>query len=88
MTTAPQSFTPPTGMMPGYDAISVTPSDTVSLAAVVRALYVGAAGDVRLTTLMGNSVTFYGLQAGTILPMQTKQVLSASTTASLMVGIL
>jgi len=88
VTTAPQSFAAATGTMPGYDAISVTPSDTVSLATAIRALYVGGAGDVRLTTLLGTTITFYGLQTGSILPLQIKQVVSASTTATLLVGII
>lgn len=43
----------------------VTKSDTVNLAYVSRAIYVGVAGDVTLVTRDGQTVTFKALPVGT-----------------------
>ncbi len=42
---------------PGHDAQSVTPNDSVDLAAPCRAFWVGTAGDVMVTTLKGSTLT-------------------------------
>lgn len=87
MTTAPYSFSPPTGTMPGYDGAAVTPSDSADLTTPARALYIGVAGNVKLKTIMGTTLEFVGIQAGTILPIQTKFVFSTSTTATNIIAI-
>jgi hypothetical protein len=71
---------------PGYDAAAVTPSDTTHLGNV-RALYIGGAGDVRIDTEGGSTVTFVGVQAGSILPVRAARVYSTSTTATSIVAI-
>lgn len=62
-------------------AAVVTASDSTVLE-VTRALYVGGGGNVAVTTLNGDSVTFVGVGAGTILPIQVTKVLSTGTTAT------
>ena len=52
----------PTG--PAVSAISVTPHDTNPLAFVSRALWVGVAGDVKVTMADGQAVTFKNLTVG------------------------
>ena len=39
---------------PGFDAASVTPSDSTDLPVTSRALYVGTTGDLRVTTAAGS----------------------------------
>jgi RNase P/RNase MRP subunit p29 len=46
-------------------------------------LYVGGAGNVNLVTIDGDTVLFNAVPAGSFLPIQVKQVLSSSTTATL-----
>lgn len=63
----------------------ILPNDAADLAQVTRALYVGGAGDVRLTTLGGETVTLRGLATGWH-PLRVSRVLAAGTTASDLVG--
>ena len=83
----PSAFHPETGMMPGYEGVAISPSDTNNLAAAIRAIYIGVAGNVKLKTPGGTDLTFVGLQAGAILPMQAIRVYNTSTTATNLIGI-
>ncbi|MEM7685933.1 MAG: hypothetical protein ACFB03_09465 [Paracoccaceae bacterium] len=71
---------------PGYDAISVTPSDSNDLTFTSRALYVGVSGDLRVLTAGGSTVTFTNVAEG-LLPMRVSRVLSSGTTAADIVAI-
>lgn len=79
---------PATGTMPGYDAFTITPSDSVDLTHPARAIYVGGGGDISLVTLAGNTVVFTAVPQGTIFPMQAQRINSTNTTASLLKGII
>lgn len=63
---------------PGWDAFSVTPGAS-ALSEPARALYVGASGDVEVTTAAGNDVTFANVPAGTVLPIRCTHVLTAAS---------
>lgn len=62
-------------------AAAVTPSDTVDLATASRALYVGSTGDLRVTTVGGDTVTFADVPVGWH-PIRARRVLATSTTAT------
>ena len=47
-----------------------------------RAVYVGSAGDVKVSMVEGGDVVFAGVNAGTILPIQATKVWSTGTTAT------
>lgn len=74
------------------NAAAVTPSDstdlTLSGATITAgtnngpALYIGGAGDVKVTMYGGQTVTFVGVPAGSFLPIQVKRVWSTGTTAT------
>lgn len=85
--TGPSNFGPPTGTMPGYDGVAISPNDSSNLASTVRAIYVGSGGNIKLVTPSNTTLEFIGVQTGTILPMQAVKIFSTSTTASLMIGI-
>jgi hypothetical protein len=72
---------------PATHGFSVTPSDTLDLTEVTRALYVGSGGAVALRLLSGQSVTFAGVAAGSILPVRADRVLATGTTAGSIVGL-
>lgn len=72
---------------PAYDAASVTTSDTTRLGGV-RALYIGGAGDVKITTEGGTDVTFTGIAAGSILPIRATRVYATGTTATDIIALL
>ena len=67
--------------------IEITAAD-IDLAQEVRALYVGTTGDVKVTTVSGNAVTFVGVPAGYLLPVSVRRVWSTGTTASDFVGLI
>jgi hypothetical protein len=50
-------------------------------------LYVGGAGNVQVITVGGDNVIFSGVNAGTFLPVLVKQVVSTSTTATLILAL-
>jgi hypothetical protein len=67
-------------MYPG-DAAAITVSDTANLAQP-SIIYVGAAGNVKVTTAQGTDVTFVGLVAGQVIPVQVIRVWSTGTTVT------
>jgi hypothetical protein len=69
-----------------YDASAVTPADDGALR-VTRALYVGGAGNVKVDMALGNTVTFVGVVAGSILPIQVSRVYNTDTTATNIVAL-
>ena len=59
--------------------VAVTPSDTTDLGCT-RALYIGGTGDLAVR-FVGSSttITFVGVQVGTILSLQVHRVMAATT---------
>ena len=82
---AKTNYSPTFPMYPG-SAFSITPSNSANLANV-SIVYVGGAGNVRVTTAQGDDVIFSGLLAGAVIPVQVLKVWSTSTTASNLIGI-
>ena len=73
---------------PAKDARAVTPADGSDLPdGICKSLYVGGTGAIALDTALGNTVTFSGIPAGTILPVQVKRVRSTGTTATSIVAL-
>ena len=79
------NYSPTYPMFPG-GAKTVTPSDTVNLS-YPSVIYVGVGGNVQVTTAQGDQVTFVGLLAGQVIPVQVIRVWSTSTTATTMLAI-
>lgn len=73
---------------PASSAFTITPHDTNELTYVTRGLYVGGAGNV-VVKLSDDSttVTFTGVVAGSILPIRARLVMSTSTTATSILGL-
>ena len=67
-------------------AFAITPNDSVNLQNVA-VVFVGGAGNIKVTTANGDIVTFSGVVAGSVLPVQVLRVWGTSTTASSLVGI-
>ncbi len=72
---------PTTPVSPIRDAAAVTPADGAALAQVTRAVYVGQAGDLRVTLAGGAAVTFQQVPAGSLLPIRVTAVAATGTTA-------
>lgn len=78
-------YSPTFPMFPG-GAATFTNSDTVDLPQV-SVIYVGGAGNVKVTTAQGDEVVFTGLLAGQVIPVQVKRVWSTDTTATALLRI-
>lgn len=85
----PQSrtqYSPTFPMYPG-GAAAVTPSDTVNLPGGPAVVYVGTSGNVQVITAQGDTVTFSGVPAGAVIPVQVLRVFATNTTATNMIAI-
>lgn len=82
---AKTNYSPTFPMYPG-DAAAVTTSD-VNNFTTASIVFVGSGGTVRVLTAQGSDVTFVGLLAGSILPVQVLRVFASTTTATNMVRI-
>lgn len=72
---------------PAHSAAAVTTSDSTVLP-VTRALYIGGAGNITVTMAEdGNNVTFVGVLAGMVYPLQVSKVLATGTTATNIVAL-
>lgn len=72
---------------PAAHAEPLTPSDAGTLTRATRAIYVGGAGNLRVTMVSGGVVTLTGVLAGQIYPLRAAQVLATGTTATGLVGL-
>jgi hypothetical protein len=70
------------------NAYAVTPDDNNNLPIAAFCLWVGGAGNIKLTTVGGQTVTFSGIPAGTVLNVQTVKIFqTGGTTATLIVAL-
>ncbi len=85
---AKTNYSPTFPMFPG-DAAAVTPNDSVDLAepSVIYVGGFGTTGAVRVTTAQGTTVTFLGVPAGFVIPVQVRRVWSTGTTATNLIRI-
>lgn len=67
-------------------AADITPHDTNNLGNGCRAIWVGTAGNVKVTTVQDDTVTFQNVPVGW-LPVRAKIVWSTGTTASGLVAV-
>lgn len=81
------SRTIPSGAYPSVpeDAAAVTANDTTTFESSM--LYVGAVGNVKVTTAQGSDVAFTAVPAGTVLPVRVRKVFATGTTASNLVRV-
>jgi len=72
-------------MFPGGASV-IVPSDSVNLPSP-SVIYVGVGGNVSVQTVQGDIVTFIGVPAGGVIPVQVARVNSTDTSASSMLAI-
>lgn len=71
---------------PAINFVAVTPHDTNPILGF-RALYIGTTGDVAVKNPLGTVVTFVGVLAGTVLPIQGTIVMATGTSATNIIAI-
>lgn len=69
-------------LAPASNAAAVTPSDTAALATASKRLWVGGAGNVKVLTVGGATVTYTSVPAGTYLNVRAAQVFNTGTSAT------
>lgn len=72
---------------PAENAAAITPNDTTDLTNATRSLYIGGAGNVKIDTVLGDTVTLSGVVAGTVIPVRVSRVYATGTTATNLVGL-
>ena len=65
---------------------AVTPADTGTLEQP-STIYIGVGGNIKVLTTREATLTFIGVIAGTVLPVQVKRVFSTDTTATNLVAL-
>ena len=78
---------PTTPISPARSATTVAPSDATSLPNVSRAIYVGQGGDLSVTMVDGDDVTFEAVPSGVLLPIRASIIKSTGTTATSIVSL-
>lgn len=71
---------------PPRSAFSIAPNDSEDLAHVTRAINVATTGNVRVTTLGGDTATIF-IVAGIAFPIRAERVWATDTTATGIVGL-
>ncbi|HYH69007.1 MAG TPA: hypothetical protein VD866_30210 [Urbifossiella sp.] len=76
------------GLASPYEhAAEITTHNTNELATYCRAIYVGGSGNLRVTTVRGDTITLTGVVVGTIIPVRAKVVFATGTTATNLVAL-
>ena len=82
---AKTNYSPTFPMYPG-DAAAVTPNDSVNFS-TASVVWIGTAGNVKVTTSQGTDVVFTSVPGGTVLPVQVLRVWATGTSATNIVRI-
>lgn len=72
---------------PARGGQQVTPSDSVDLTKLTKAVYVGQSGDLSVIMEDGSPLTFEAVAAGTLLPIRVSRVMSTGTSANGIIGV-
>ena len=78
---------PTTPISPARGGELIAPSDTSDLMQVSRALYVGQGGDVALTLVDGDNLTFEAVPGGSLLPIRVRAVAATGTSATGLIAL-
>ena len=73
---------------PAALAVAIVPNNSTDFGFATRGIYVGGGGDVRVDMQGGGSpVTFFGVAAGSLLPIRASRVYVTGTTATNLIGL-
>lgn len=73
---------------PATSGFVINPNDAADQPDVCRAIYVGGDGDIKVDMLDGQTLTFFGVLAGTLFPIRARRVYATGTTATSLVALI
>jgi len=77
-------------VVPADGAFDITPADDADLAQQVRGIFIGdisGGDDLKVDFVDGTTITFTGVNEGTILPFRVNKVYDTGTSAASLVGL-
>lgn len=83
----PSNYTPASSINQYEYAEAITPSNTVAITGVARAIWVGGAGNIVAVMQNGDAVTFNGATAGSLIPIRFVRINATNTTATNLVAL-
>lgn len=72
---------------PAERATAITPDNDDDLGFLTRFIFVGGAGNLKLDTVGGDTITLIGVTTGSVYPIRAKKVYATGTTATNLVGL-
>lgn len=87
MPAADKGYAPQLAYDPASSAAAVTTHDTNELANLTTRVFVGGAGNIKVTMMDGTDVTFTGVIAGSVLPIRVRRIFATGTTATNIVAM-
>lgn len=78
---------PTTLSAPARDAAAIVPNDSINLAAMPRAIYVGQGGNVSAVMAGGQVIAFQNVPSGAMLPVRVSRVNATGTTAGALIAL-
>lgn len=69
------------------DGFASTPDNTMELAEITRAIFVGTAGDVAIVLASNTELLFKNVGAGSILPIRAHFIKATGTSAGNLLGL-
>ena len=70
---------------PAFGAQEITTSDSVDLTVNSRGLWIGGSGNIKVTTEIGDTVTFVGVSG--LIPLAVRRIWATGTTATDIVSL-
>lgn len=68
-------------------AFAITPDDNNNLEFQTRGIYVGTGGNLTVTTIQGDEITFVSVPSGMMMPLCVRRVHATGTAATDLVGL-
>jgi hypothetical protein len=73
---------------PASSGFPVSPSDSLDLPEITRALYIGSGGELTVAMASGQVLRFEAVPDGALLPLRVSRVYATDTSAEAIIGLI